>query len=484
MKDSTLCKGAVIVILLVGVLKGAIWYVHSDSTLNSVQAGIDSCSTGDTVLVGPGTYTENINFNGMAITVKSELGPDSTIIDGGNPFHPDSGSVVLFANGEDTTSVLKGFTITNGSGTNFTFGTIGGGILCFGSSSPTITGNRITLNEAFWGGGGIASLFSSPVIDSNTIDNNVVDSVGGGIFILDDSDATITNNCIKINAAVYGGGICITGTGAAPMIMNNDIAENNAIGSGGYGSGGGVAVGWSAAPYFQGNTICNNTATYGGGGIYCYTNSTPLFIGETITQNNASNGAIRCRYNPAPHFKLCNISANNSSGASILECALTFDSCTISNNNYDGIVCNGGVDAVLNWCNIYGHSGYGINNTYATDTVDAENCWWGDSSGPYHAALNPTGSGDSVSDFVDFSPWLIDSVQCVGIEEEPSTESAPMNQVYIGATIFRGPLRLPKGKKCKVFDIAGRIVRPERIRPGIYFVEVDGHLTQKVIMVK
>lgn len=45
---------------------------------------------------------------------------------------------------------------------------------------------------------------------------------------------------------------------------------------------------------------------------------------------------------------------------------------------------------------------------YSTQpVVDAENNWWGDASGPYHAALNPTGTGNDAGDFIDFSPWLV-----------------------------------------------------------------------------
>ena len=55
-----------------------------------------------------GTYVENIKFNGRKILV---VGSDSsnTIIDGAQ-----NGSVVIFEDGEDTTSVLKNFTIQNG----------------------------------------------------------------------------------------------------------------------------------------------------------------------------------------------------------------------------------------------------------------------------------------------------------------------------------------------------------------------------------
>ena len=48
-------------------------------------------------------------------------------------------------------------------------------------------------------------------------------------------------------------------------------------------------------------------------------------------------------------------------------------------------------------------------------TVDAQQNWWGDSSGPYDDSdntsegglYNPTGSGNAVSDYVDYYPWLL-----------------------------------------------------------------------------
>src|SRR5262249_2799980 len=85
----------------------------------TIQAGIDAANAGDTVLVGPGAYAENINFRGKAITVTSSAGPATTIIDGSA-----KGPVVTFNSGEATSSKLSGFTIQNG----FQNGLSGGGI--------------------------------------------------------------------------------------------------------------------------------------------------------------------------------------------------------------------------------------------------------------------------------------------------------------------------------------------------------------------
>ena len=66
-----------------------------------------------------------------------------------------------------------------------------------------------------------------------------------------------------------------------------------------------------------------------------------------------------------------------------------------------------------------------------------------------------------------------------------SEERETLTKSKCQATIFHSrPLQLPKGKKCKVYGVAGRIVEPTKIQPGIYFIEVDGVVTQKVVKVR
>ena len=134
-----------ITIIMIGGLTAGTIQVPADYA--TIQAGINAAFPGDTVLVADGTYYENIDFKGKAITVASYYLSDgdtthvnSTIIDGSQPVDPNIGTVVTFLSGEDTTSVLYGFTITRGSGTLNESQTArgGGGILCVSSGAKII----------------------------------------------------------------------------------------------------------------------------------------------------------------------------------------------------------------------------------------------------------------------------------------------------------------------------------------------------------
>jgi hypothetical protein len=54
-----------------------------------------------------------------------------------------------------------------------------------------------------------------------------------------------------------------------------------------------------------------------------------------------------------------------------------------------------------------GNSSYGLHKN-AAPTIIAQENWWGHLTGPYHATTNPDGQGDTVSDYVDYDPWVVD----------------------------------------------------------------------------
>jgi len=279
--------------------------IHVPGDQPTIQAGIDVAQNGDTVLVDDGTYLENINYLGKAITVASNFIIDSdtnhisnTIIDGSQPSNPEKGSVVSFVSGEDTTSVLCGFTITGGSGTlspsQNTW--MGGGVLCYESGARIenniIENNEIICQQSARGGGicqgGVSSdpNYSYIIVENNKIRNNRCESnersvSGAGVRLR--GEGRIVNNHIINNEAEYngvpgndrnsfGGGIyCAWGGGgfAYVKIYDNLIADNRALSNNGAAYCGGVGLQYSICD-FRGNTVKDNRVSsapwaYGGG---------------------------------------------------------------------------------------------------------------------------------------------------------------------------------------------------------------------------
>jgi len=230
---------------LIGLTNGQIINIPED--FSTIQAGIDAAGDGDTVLVAEDTYYENINFKGKAITVASLfiLGGDTshiskTIIDGSQPTHPDTASVVLMISGEDSTSVLTGFTITGGSGTNLWNNLRGGGAICCIDGGGKIESNVITGNEV------------------NTTDRM---AYAPGIICVVDSNRnlvirsnTIQNNSSQANSYIahYGGiGLVAFNDGGTMLIEGNLIVSNTVESTVdlAHGAGIGISIAMPSTPY-------------------------------------------------------------------------------------------------------------------------------------------------------------------------------------------------------------------------------------------
>jgi hypothetical protein len=71
--------------------------------------------------------------------------------------------------------------------------------------------------------------------------------------------------------------------------------------------------------------------------------------------------------------------------------------------------------------------------------------------------------------------------QVIGIDEQ---EEVVNEDALFISTIISGQVDLPKDRNCRVYDISGRVVEPLKMGKGIYFIEIDGKIIQKVVKVR
>jgi parallel beta-helix repeat protein len=178
-----------------------VYNIDAGVDYSTIQAAIDAALAGDTLIVCPGTYYENIVLDNKNITLRSTDPSNPSTVAATIIRATASDSVVKFIGGD--TSTLEGFKITNGNPIYY-----GGGIY-IGSSSPTLLNNVIVNNQAVYGGGIYVGYYSSPIIQNNTITGNEADYSGGGICVVMSSSIIKNNNITENYATDHGGGICV-----------------------------------------------------------------------------------------------------------------------------------------------------------------------------------------------------------------------------------------------------------------------------------
>ena len=157
--------------------------IDGNQDYTSIQTAINESINGDTVLVYPGIYHENIDFLGKSFSLGSltlTTGDDSyisqTIIDGNQ-----NGTCIFIEESENV--MICGFTIRNGSGFPDDYFLISeGGGLYIMDSSVILRKNIINNNIADYGGGLLIGT-SSVFLYDNSIKNNLSRFMGGGIFV-------------------------------------------------------------------------------------------------------------------------------------------------------------------------------------------------------------------------------------------------------------------------------------------------------------
>ncbi len=206
-----------------------------------IQEALDAAGPGDTVLVAPGVYRENVVLleRHAGVVLRAEGAPDATILDG------DGRGSAIYAHGTGDATRIEGFTITNGvegQGRElYAAGVLGGGVTILEAASPAITGNVLRGNRGERGGGIACNGSARPLVSENLFLENEALETGGGFF-----------------AGFRGGGAML-------HLSGNTFAYNRAAEGGAVFDDGGLSRLEVRACIFYGNT-----ADQSGGGLVCF----------------------------------------------------------------------------------------------------------------------------------------------------------------------------------------------------------------------
>lgn len=434
-------------------------YDHFDT----IQEGINGVANNGTVYVYPGTYQEQLVIN-KSITLEG-------IVENGNkpiikapdtlksfilPEHTDRWEPVVLAYG--------GADDGNGN-------ISGDGTINFSMREFIVDGNN-RVPTSYYSAGilmrNVKGNESNPsTISQNQINNMYIgDQITLGIFILGDSDVYITSNSIN---GYSKGGIVVNGDSTtsplyypAPnaIIQNNIVTGpgtaspnapngiqigkgaigkilNNTVTNNGYGIYGttacGIIVAGSKDVEVSGNNVYQNKT---GICIYSYRYSSNSLLSEnTLVKNNTINEnkygitvQNRCQnttieYNTIQNSLVEGIALEWYGNDTNVPQNTIIRYNTISNNNTNndddgaGIWIDSNMGSVqIYWNEIFNNKKYGLLSY--TDTIVAEYNWWGANDGP--SGVGP-GSGDAVSNYVDYEPWL----------RNITSTSSPYGDVYI-----------------------------------------------------
>ena len=407
--------------------------IHVPGDYATIQTGLNAAESMDTVLVAPGTYLENISFPPINnIHLIGQYGSEQTIIDGNA-----SGSVMIFNNAGalDSSTVIQGITIRNGGSV------VRGGGIALQIDSPKFLDCIILDNVATNQGGGVYAYQSDAIFESCKILSNDAYSEGGGVYA---EDCGLSIRVSEINENVAHASSGYTGGGGLRLqsshitLFDVTIASNSTNNQGGgiYSSfvysnptstfdkvkiidntahdGGGIALN-NDSPIISNSSIIGNTAIENAGGIGCYYETTaPVLSNVIIAMNSANNGGgLFAVQLAAPHLFNVALVNNNASVIGGAAYYIGYSEGEMVNVTVDG-------NTAGNYPGVYSidfsypsfHESNFINNSLAIHngdnlvTLDADSCWWGDLSGPYHMTGNSTGLGETVEGAIDIEPWL------------------------------------------------------------------------------
>ena len=350
--------------------------LDNSMTTPQINTAIAGASSGDTVQFEAGTYalSEPLVAGVAGVILQGDTSdPSNVVIDASGISGDDRDCFQVLE--DDVT--IRGFKMQNA-------------ISQYGPPSWWDGGQNAGImvgNDGGWWGGTLMDRTDGPTRAYNGIfSNNIIDNCGYGIYLYESNGHTISNNVITGSSTenfVYAGvGVQLFSEHESHLdftniqILNNIIADSARAG----------IVTWQEVDYVVNDVdltgvVIDGNELYGNG-----------FDADVVLEDGIGGWAIGL--------------------------FLVTGTPTISNNdihdNTHGIASAGsnlGPGHAVRFNNIYGNSrgitmdrngGWPHSDGYI---MNAQYNWWGDPSGPSHST-NPGGTGDAVSDNIDYDPWL------------------------------------------------------------------------------
>jgi CSLREA domain-containing protein len=413
---------------------GAIYF--SDATLVITNSTIAASSAAD----GGGIYNDT-----GTLTLNDSIVMSNTATNNGGGIYSSGPTTVTFSNLVDNTAANLGggvyvasstfnfndsFAVTNQSTTGAGIHNLGqlvvdnsqllgntaettagdgGGLFNAGLGTATLQNGSIVTNDingpnTASAGGGIYNA-GTLTIDASTVSNNEANLHGGGI----ENSGTLTvqnGSAIVSNQSPFGGGIANTGTAT---INDSEVSNNVATISG-------AGIETSNSLTINNSDFVDNAASASGGAILAI-NTLNITNGD-FTGNSAGNNGGAIHTGGQLQANTSSFIGNSATGEGD---AVYTDTTTVNATQVTTSCITGNGDTAV------------YNNQMSSQNFTMN--WWGAATGPTHAG-NPGGTGDSVSNFIDYGSFetteseaCVDNVLTNGSFENGTVGAVPDNWI-------------------------------------------------------
>jgi len=374
-------------------------------------------------------------------------------------------------------------------------------ILNNGITAPgALSGVGIEMGVIGLGGNTTKIAATLGIIHDNTIQDNTIDGADMGVYFYTVANLTIQQNEIKncnegINIKDGSDGNIINYNN----ILDNTIGLNMSARAQVYNNtieGGRSGIWLGPGPYSTSTTVKGNTiidfvkagiVTRGAKDIFIEGNNISTTLhdeapnGIDIGTYSGTNGTVReneisgCSWKDFTGDYETSWSGSGilviESGDSLEIIGNTVHDCDVGmdmESDSMNITCNEVYDNIygsvfwnakpkVNYNNIYNNTQYGVYRTASGDltgVLDARYNWWGDASGPTHPS-NPGGTGDKISNDVDYCPWLLTKKVPPLVHDVAITKVVPSAvRVVVGTTIQVDVTAKNEGNTYETFDVS------------------------------